>query len=92
MIVVVAYDMPCNKRRSRLHKVLSGWLAPVQKSVFEGTMLGRNVDTMVREVERVIDPTVDAVRVYRLCRGCSHTLTLLGTSAPTPDPRAPLFV
>ncbi len=50
MLLVVAYDVSCDRRRARLHRALSGWLGPVQKSVFEGRLVGGGLPPLERAV------------------------------------------
>lgn len=92
MLLIVAYDVSSDRRRTRLHKALSGWLAPVQRSVFEGQLMGGALAPLERAVVRAIDPEVDSVRLYPLCKACAAAVRLHGVAEPTPDPNAPLFL
>ncbi len=92
MLLIVAYDVSSDRRRNRLHKALSGWLSPVQKSVFEGQLVGGALPPLERAVAKAIDPEVDSVRLYPLCKACAAALRLYGVAEPTPDPDAPLFL
>ncbi len=92
MLLVVAYDVSCDRRRARLHRALSGWLGPVQKSVFEGRLVGGGLPPLERAVVKAIDPELDSVRLYPLCRACAGAMRLYGVAEPTPDPDAPLFL
>jgi CRISPR-associated protein Cas2 len=92
MVLLVSYDVSCNRRRRRLHKALGGWLEPVQQSVFEGHLIRGALVPLERAVVRAIDPDVDSVRLYPLCRACAGATRLHGIATPTPDPDAPLFL
>ncbi len=92
MLLIAAYDVTCDRRRTRLHKALSGWLAPVQKSVFEGQIIGGGLRPLQQAVVQAIDPQLDSVRLYPLCKACAAAVRLHGIAEPTPDPRAPLFL
>lgn len=92
MVLVVTYDVCNDSRRARLHRALRGWLSPVQKSVFEGHLVGGGLPPLERAVAAAIDPAVDSVRLYPLCRACAGALRLHGVATPTPDPDAPLFL
>jgi CRISPR-associated protein Cas2 len=68
--VVVAYDIPDDRRRERLHKVLLNYGTPVQYSVFECLVGEKELARMKRAVARVIRPRLDHVRYYYLCAAC----------------------
>jgi CRISPR-associated protein Cas2 len=68
--VVVAYDIPDDKRRTRLHKRLLDFGAPVQYSVFECLLAEKDFARMQRAVRRTIKPRLDQVRFYLLCETC----------------------
>ena len=68
--VVVAYDIPDDRRRERLHKALLNYGTPVQYSVFECLLEEKELARMKRAVERVIKPRLDHVRYYYLCGTC----------------------
>jgi CRISPR-associated protein Cas2 len=68
--VVVAYDIPDDRRRERLHKVLLSYGTPVQYSLFECLLEDKELARMKRAVRRVIKPRLDNVRYYYLCATC----------------------
>ncbi len=68
--VVVAYDIPSNRRRTKLHTRLKEFGTPVQYSVFECLVDDRELEKMRRTVDRIIKPRLDHVRYYFLCRTC----------------------
>jgi CRISPR-associated protein Cas2 len=68
--VVVAYDIPDDRRRERLHNVLLSYGTPVQYSVFECLLEEKELERMRRAVRRVIKPRLDHVRYYYLCAAC----------------------
>lgn len=92
MVLVLVYDIPEDKRRTKLFKRLKGFLSPVQKSVFEGDLPSRRWTELLRTVNGTIDPAEDSVRIYSICRGCQGSMTLLGTSPAVPDPREPILI
>jgi CRISPR-associated protein Cas2 len=91
MYLLVAYDVVSNRRRRRLQKAISGFLSPVQKSVFEGHLLPSASPQLHRAVAAAIDPGADSVRCFTLCESCRRSARLYGVAAPLPDPSAPLF-
>ena len=68
--VVVVYDISNDKRRTKLHNVLLNYGTPVQYSVFECLLEGKQLAHMKQAVERVIRPRKDQVRYYHLCQQC----------------------
>jgi CRISPR-associated protein Cas2 len=68
--IVVAYDIPDDKRRTRLHNVLKDFGTPVQYSLFECLLTPKQIERLDKRVRRVIHVTQDAVRYYRLCAEC----------------------
>lgn len=67
MFVVVAYDIPDNRRRTRLMKLLEGYGRHVQESVFECDLEPKDYRRMSQRVQGVIDKREDNVRFYHLC-------------------------
>lgn len=68
--VVVAYDIPSDRRRGRLHNTLLDYGTPVQYSVFECLLEEKELERMKRSVRRIIRPRLDHVRYYYLCAAC----------------------
>lgn len=92
MILVLCYDVVSNSRRNKLHRRLKAFLRPVQKSVFEGWLHPGRYGELLAVVHEIINHDVDTVRIYHLCRGCAALTDLIGTAAPTDDPRADTIV
>ena len=68
--VVVAYDIPDDRRRRQLHDALLNYGTPVQYSVFECLVDPKELARMKKHVRRIIKPRLDHVRYYYLCRAC----------------------
>jgi len=68
--VVVTYDLPNDRRRTKLHNLLEDYGTPVQYSVFECLLEEKEIKEMKRRVRRVIKPRLDEVRYYHLCAAC----------------------
>ena len=86
-LFVVAYDITDDRRRTRLHKLLSKYGDGVQYSLFECSISHSRFDQLLGEVERVIEPREDSVRYYELCRGCLRAIKSIGRM-PDPIPKA----
>ena len=68
--VVVAYDIPDDRRRQRLHDALLNYGSAVQYSVFECLVDHKELARMKAQVKRIIKPRLDHVRYYFLCAAC----------------------
>lgn len=68
--VLVTYDISDDRRRTRLHDELLQFGTPVQYSVFECLLDGKDLARMKRAVRRRIRPRLDRVRFYYLCQAC----------------------
>ena len=80
MYLIVCYDVTTNRRRTKLHKALSGFLDPVQKSVFEGDLPSARYETLRAAIEKTIDQEKDTVRIYHLSNACRSATELIGCS------------
>jgi CRISPR-associated protein Cas2 len=67
MFVVVAYDIADDRRRLRVMKMLEGYGAHVQESVFECDLKPAVYRQMVRRLQELIHRGQDNVRLYHLC-------------------------
>ena len=77
--LLVSYDVVDNKKRLRLSKYLKGYLERVQKSVFEGVIPDRQLETLKRGIEARINREEDTVRIYALCDRCVASVEIVGT-------------
>jgi CRISPR-associated protein Cas2 len=68
--VVVAYDLPDDRRRQRLHDALLNYGTPVQYSVFECLVDDGELARLKKQVKRILKPRLDHVRYYTLCAAC----------------------
>jgi CRISPR-associated protein Cas2 len=77
--VVIAYDIPDDRRRTRLHNKLKSFGTAVQYSVFEAILDRTNLARM-KEMIRAEIKGEDLVRLYFLCRHCRRrTIAIHGT-------------
>jgi len=67
---LVVYDIPDDRRRTRLHKRLLDYGSPVQYSVFECRVDADELKKMQRMIIRTISKRRDHVRIYTLCETC----------------------
>jgi len=78
MHVVLAYDIPDTKRRTRMRRTLLGFGTPVQYSVFEFDLSQRQLERLKKAVRGVMKAREDNVRYYVLCRGCAKGVEVFG--------------
>ena len=68
--VIVTYDIPDDRRRTKLHDRLLDFGSPVQYSVFECLVDADQLKKMTALVRRTISRRRDHVRIYHLCATC----------------------
>lgn len=75
--VVIAYDIPDDRRRARLARFLEGYGERVQKSVFECDLQPTEYERLVAELARRWCEG-DALRVYRLSPHVAQQTRIFG--------------
>jgi CRISPR-associated protein Cas2 len=68
--VVVAYDIPNDRRRTKLFNALHNFGTPVQFSLFEAMISDAELEQMQAKIRTIIKPRLDHVRIYQLCGAC----------------------
>lgn len=65
MFVILVYDV--NKKRvARVHKICKKYLHPVQKSVFEGDITQKKLNSLQEELKRSIEIKQDSICIYEM--------------------------
>ncbi len=86
LFYLIIYDLPdskaANKRRNRLHKLLSGYGTWTQYSVFECFLTGMQFAKLQTQIETLIKPDEDSVRVYVLDAGAVRRTITYGSEKP----------
>lgn len=85
MFILVSYDMPDNKRRSRVAKALKGYGFRVQESVFECHVDQGEYNEMRKEIEALIVKEEDSIRYYQLCANCQPKVQVVGIGEVTDE-------
>lgn len=80
MFVVIAYDIPDDRRRSKLHTALKHFGTPVQESVFECHLSQGQITKIKAVVNKIIDSSEDQVRYYYLCGICANRIEMTACS------------
>ncbi len=89
LFYLIIYDLPDtkpgNKRRKRLHKLLSGYGKWTQFSVFECFLSAVQFAKLQISIEKLIKPQEDSVRVYVLDAGAVKRTLTYGSEQPRQD-------
>jgi CRISPR-associated protein Cas2 len=86
MLIVVSYDIPDDRRRTKLAHNLKDFGVRVQYSVFECLLEAPQVEMLRSRIEKLMDPAEDSVRLYRFCQDCGARTEVLGLGQGTEDP------
>lgn len=78
--VVVAYDIPDDRRRKKIMKALAGYGHWAQYSVFECDLRPGDLARLLARLRSLMRPETDDIRVYPLCETCLHKAVMLGTA------------
>jgi CRISPR-associated protein Cas2 len=79
---IVAYDLPSNKRRNKVHKILSGFGQWTQYSLFELFITDKELVLLQNKLEKVLNAEKDSVRFYPLCAACLKNVETVGSELP----------
>jgi CRISPR-associated protein Cas2 len=91
MFCVVAYDLPDNRRRTKLFKTMKGFGKHTQFSVFECELPEHHFRKMLAAIEKIMMGSEDNIKVYVLCRDCLKVVRLMGTATLTKRPDCLVF-
>lgn len=83
LLCVIIYDVPDDRRRARLYKLLKQYGAPAQLSAFEARLAAHERRQLIREVGKLIDPTLDRFTLYPI--GREQERGVLHVGPPRPD-------
>ncbi|MBE9182539.1 CRISPR-associated endonuclease Cas2 [Oculatella sp. LEGE 06141] len=86
LFYLIIYDLPdtkaANKRRTRLHKLLSGYGTWTQYSVFECFLTAVQFAKLQIQVEMLVKASEDSVRIYVLDAGALRRTITYGSEEP----------
>lgn len=89
LFYLIIYDLPStkagNKRRTRLHGLLSGYGKWTQFSVFECFLTAKQFVTLQHKIEKLIKPQEDSIRIYVLDAGSVQRTIVYGSDVPRQD-------
>lgn len=81
-LYVIAYDIPDDRRRARVHKTLCGFGRWTQYSVFECYLTAKEMVALRGKLDRLLAPEEDSVRFYPLCAACAKKVETIGSEKP----------
>ena len=81
-LYVVAYDIPNDRRRTRVLKTLRGFGQWTQFSVFECFLSAKELVLLHERLHKQIRPDEDSVRFYPLCQTCCGKVETVGGPKP----------
>lgn len=79
---IVAYDISSDKRRNKVHKVLSGFGQWTQFSLFELFLTDKEYILLQNKLEKILNTEKDSVRFYPLCAACLKQVETVGSEPP----------
>jgi CRISPR-associated protein Cas2 len=78
MHVVITYDVPNDKRRTKIHKVLKSYGQWMQFSVFECNLTDPQYAKLRSRLSQLIKAEEDSVRFYFMCVCCQAKVERIG--------------
>lgn len=81
-LYVVAYDIPDDKRRTKIHKILKGFGQWTEFSLFECFLTKKELLQMRAKLDRHLDSSTDKVRIYLICDTCMTKIETIGIPEP----------
>ncbi len=88
---LVSYDVPGDRRRTKIASLLEDYGHRVQFSVFEVWLDKHTLADLLKRLDALLQPEEDSVRLYRLCGNCQTTVVIRGLGS-APQPPGPLIV
>jgi CRISPR-associated protein Cas2 len=87
MLVVVVYDTPDDKRRTKLSNFLEGYGRRVQYSVFECFLSLEEMRQLFEKSKKLVNPSEDNVRFYWLSQEAVSRVLTIGSVEPASPPK-----
>ncbi len=86
MLYTISYDIPDDKRRLKIAKILLDYGPRVQYSVFEAELDADTLDRLRERIIAVVEPAEDSVRIYPHCVACTARIEIIGQGIVSQDP------
>ncbi len=85
MFILISYDIPDDKRRTKVSKALENFGTRVQYSVFECVLTRTQLDEVRKRLTAVVYLPEDSVRFYFLPEDAVPKIAILGQGTVTAD-------
>ncbi len=79
---MIAYDISDDRRRTKVHKTLSGFGKWTQYSLFECYLTDKELVALRGKLDDLLEPDEDSVRFYHICSACEAKVVTIGSEAP----------
>ncbi len=80
---IIAYDIPDDKRRTKVHKILLGHGTWTQYSLFECFLTRKQLVLLRSKLAEYLVAKEDSVRFYPLCANCVSRVETVGGPPPS---------
>ncbi len=81
-LYLVAYDISSDKRRTKVHKALSGFGQWTQYSLFECFLNEKQYLQLRQRLDKILEASQDSVRFYPMCGSCRSKIETVGSPPP----------
>jgi CRISPR-associated protein Cas2 len=81
-LYVIAYDIPNDRRRTKVHKTLCGFGEWTQYSLFECHLTDKELVALRGKLDKILKPEEDSVRFYHTCAACVAKALTIGSERP----------
>lgn len=81
-LYLIAYDISNNKRRTKIHKTLSGFGEWTQYSFFECFLDDKELILLEHHLRTILNEQEDNLRIYHICASCQPKTQTIGSSPP----------
>jgi len=82
---VIAYDIPNDKRRTKVHKILLGYGKWTQYSLFECFLTRKQLVLLRSRLSEHLVAQEDSIRFYPLCANCVSKVETVGGPPPADE-------
>jgi CRISPR-associated protein Cas2 len=82
---VIAYDIPDDRRRTKIHKILLGFGKWTQYSLFECFLTRKELVLLRSKLAEHLMDKQDSVRFYPLCANCVERVETVGGPPPAEE-------
>ena len=89
--VVICYDIPTTKRRTKIADLLAGYGTRVNDSVFELSLSPTKLAKLKIQLIEILDPKQDSLRLYNICENCLFKSEVLCQESPPFTPAMTTF-